>query len=48
MTRAQLEHLIRACATIAEDDHLGQFPDAPGELHMQPTLRRSATLPRCP
>lgn len=41
MTRAQLEHIIRACATIAEDDDLviigsqsilGQFPDAPDEL----------------
>ena len=41
MRRAQLEHLIRAAATIAEDDEiivigsqaiLGQFPDAPSEL----------------
>jgi hypothetical protein len=41
MTRAQLEHIIRAAATIAEDDEivvfgsqaiLGQFPDAPEEL----------------
>ncbi|MFO7561752.1 MAG: DUF6036 family nucleotidyltransferase [Enhygromyxa sp.] len=41
MTREQLEHIIRACATIAEDDDLvvvgsqsilGQFPDAPDEL----------------
>ena len=41
MTRAQLEHLIRAAATIAQDDEivvigsqaiLGQFPDAPAEL----------------
>lgn len=41
MTREQLEHLIRACATIADDDELviigsqsilGQFPDAPAEL----------------
>jgi hypothetical protein len=41
MTRDQLEHLIRACATITEDDDLvvvgsqsilGQFPDAPEEL----------------
>ncbi|KIG13311.1 hypothetical protein DB30_00359 [Enhygromyxa salina] len=41
MKRAQLEHLIRACSTIAEDDEiiiigsqsiLGQFPDAPEEL----------------
>jgi hypothetical protein len=41
MTREQLEHLIRACSTIAEDDDLviigsqsilGQFPDAPEEL----------------
>ena len=41
MKRAQLEHIIRACATIAEDDDiivigsqavLGQFPDAPEDL----------------
>lgn len=41
MTRAQLEHIIRACATITEDDDLviigsqsilGEFPDAPSEL----------------
>lgn len=41
MTREQLEHLIRAAATIADDDEiiivgsqsvLGQFPDAPAEL----------------
>ncbi len=41
MTRAQLEHLIRAAATIADDDEiivigsqavLAQFPDAPPEL----------------
>lgn len=41
MTRAQLEHIIRAAATIADDDEivvigsqsvLGQFPDAPSEL----------------
>lgn len=41
MNRAQLEHVIRAAATIAEDDEivvvgsqavLGQFPDAPAEL----------------
>lgn len=41
MTRAQLEHLIRASATIADDDELiiiesqsvlGQYPDAPAEL----------------
>lgn len=41
MTREQLEHIIRACATIAEDDDLviigsqsvlGQFPNAPEEL----------------
>jgi hypothetical protein len=41
MTREQLEHLIRAAATIADDDDivivgsqaiLGQFPDAPEEL----------------
>ena len=41
MTRAQLEHILRAAATIAEDDEivvlgsqsiLGQFPDAPAEL----------------
>jgi hypothetical protein len=41
VTRAQLEHLIRAAADIADDDELilvgsqailGQFPDAPPEL----------------
>jgi len=41
MTREQLEHLIRAAATIADDDDivvigsqaiLGAFPDAPREL----------------
>ena len=41
MTREQLEHIIRASATIADDDEivvigsqaiLGQFPDAPEEL----------------
>ncbi len=41
MTRSQLEHLIRAAATIAEDDEivvigsqaiLGQVPDPPAEL----------------
>lgn len=41
MTRAQLEHVIRAAATIADDDEivvlgsqaiLGQFPDAPADL----------------
>lgn len=41
MTRAQLEHLIRAAASIAEDDDivvigsqsvLGQFPDPPASL----------------
>lgn len=41
MTREQLEHLIRAAATIADDSEivvigsqavLGQFPDAPEEL----------------
>jgi hypothetical protein len=41
MTRAQLEHIIRAASTIAEDDEiivlgsqavLGQYPDAPPEL----------------
>ncbi|MFW5740393.1 MAG: DUF6036 family nucleotidyltransferase [Myxococcota bacterium] len=41
MRRAQLEHVIRAAATIADDDEivivgsqsiLGQFPDAPDEL----------------
>lgn len=41
MTRAQLEHLIRAACTIADDPELiivgsqsvlGQFPDAPAEL----------------
>ncbi len=41
MTREQLEHLIRAAATIADDTEivvigsqavLGQFPDAPEEL----------------
>lgn len=41
MTREQLEHLIRAAATVADDDQivvvgsqaiLGQYPDAPEEL----------------
>jgi hypothetical protein len=41
MTREQLEHIIRAAATIAEDDEivvlgsqavLGQFPSAPPEM----------------
>lgn len=41
MTRAQLEHVIRAAATIADDTEivvvgsqavLGQFPEAPAEL----------------
>ncbi|MBX7193756.1 MAG: hypothetical protein K1X94_17015 [Sandaracinaceae bacterium] len=41
MTREQLEHVIRAAASIADDDELiivgsqavlGQFPDAPNEL----------------
>lgn len=41
MKRAELEHLIRAASTIADDDELiivgsqailGQFPDAPAEL----------------
>ena len=41
MTRAQLEHIIRAAGAIAEDDDilivgsqslLGQFPDAPTEF----------------
>jgi hypothetical protein len=41
VTRAQLEHIIRAAGTIADDDDLivigsqailGQFPDAPAEL----------------
>ena len=41
MTREQLEHLIRAAATVADDDDivvigsqaiLGEFPDAPAEL----------------
>lgn len=41
MNRAQLEHVIRAAATIAEDDELvivgsqailGEYPDAPDEL----------------
>ncbi len=41
MTRVQLEHLIRAAATLAQDDELvivgsqsilGQFPNAPEEL----------------
>ena len=43
MTRGQLEHIIRAAATIADDDEiviigsqsiLGQFPDAPAELRV--------------
>jgi hypothetical protein len=41
VTRAQLEHILRAASTIAEDDEiivigsqaiLGQFPNAPDEL----------------
>jgi len=41
VNRSQLEHIIRAACTIADDDHLivigsqailGQFPDAPAEL----------------
>jgi hypothetical protein len=45
MTRAQLEHVIRAAATIAEDDEivvtgsqaiLGQFPQASGALGAGP------------
>ncbi len=41
MTRDQLEHIIRASGTIADDDEiivigsqavLGQFPDAPPDL----------------
>ncbi len=41
VNRSQLEHVIRAAATIADDDEivvvgsqsvLGQFPDAPAEL----------------
>ena len=41
MTRSQLEHIIRAAGTIADDNDLivigsqailGQFPEAPGEL----------------
>lgn len=41
MTRAELEHIIGAAATVADDDEivvigsqaiLGQFPDAPSEL----------------
>ena len=43
MTRAELEHLIRAAADIADDEAiivvgsqaiLGQFPDAPAELRV--------------
>lgn len=43
MTRAQLEHLLRAAATIANDDEivvigsqaiLGQFPDAPAAMRV--------------
>lgn len=43
MTRAQLEHLIRAAADIADDDEivvigsqaiLGQFPDAPASMRV--------------
>lgn len=43
MTRSELEHLIRAAATIAEDDEivvigsqaiLGQFPDAPKAMRI--------------
>jgi hypothetical protein len=43
MTRAELEHLVRAAAEIASDDELvvigsqailGQFPDAPASLRV--------------
>ena len=43
MTRAELEHLIRAAADLAQDDDiivvgsqaiLGQFPDAPATLRV--------------
>ena len=43
MTRAELEHLIRAAADLAQDDEivvlgsqaiLGQFPDAPATLRV--------------
>ncbi len=43
MTRAQLEHLLRAAAVIADDDEivvigsqaiLGQFPDAPASMRV--------------
>lgn len=43
MTRAQLEHLLRAAAVIADDDEivvigsqaiLGQFPDAPAAMRV--------------
>ncbi len=43
MNRDELEHIIRAAATIADDDEfivigsqaiLGQFPDAPEELRI--------------
>ncbi|MGA3041185.1 MAG: hypothetical protein ABSF54_10410 [Bryobacteraceae bacterium] len=50
MTRAQLEHVIRAAGTIADVDDvvvigshavLGEFPDAPAEFRVS----RSATTP---
>jgi hypothetical protein len=54
VTRAQLEHILRAASTIAEDDEiivigshpiLGQFPNAPEELLVSneaDALRRQA------
>lgn len=52
MRREQLEHLIRAAATIADDDEivvigsqaiLGAFPDAPAELVRRETLLERLT-----
>lgn len=53
MNRAQLEHVIRAAATIAGDDEivvigsqaiLGQFPDAPAELVVSKDVADRSTL----
>ena len=55
MTRAQLEHLLRAAATIADDDEivvigsqaiLGQFPEAPGAAKRSPRQHNRQHKPR--
>jgi hypothetical protein len=49
VTRAQLEHVIRAAAAVTGEDEiviigsqaiLGAHPDAPGELHQRPKVKR--------